>query len=152
MFMNKEYLVKNPDDFQIVISDILNGCKLNPLVITLEGDLGAGKTTFAQELGRYLEVAELITSPTFTIMKQYELVGKKFDKLVHIDAYRIESENELKPLRLEEIFARPNTIVCVEWPELIKSVLPDTAVPMSIKIAEGENRVVIITIPTNSGV
>jgi tRNA threonylcarbamoyladenosine biosynthesis protein TsaE len=121
------------------------------LVITLHGDLGAGKTTFTQQLGRELGVSEPITSPTFTIMRQYELQQKQYDSLVHIDAYRFETENEAKPLRLEEVFATPRAIVCVEWPERILSLLPKDVVSVVITIADGEERLVKIHFPEESG-
>lgn len=121
------------------------------MVITLEGDLGAGKTTFTQELGRNLGVTEQVTSPTFTIMKQYELDHELFDTLVHIDAYRFESEEEARPLRLEEIFTIPRAIVCVEWPERIPSLIPKTATSLTISIIEDEKRLVTVQYPTSGG-
>ena len=149
--MNKDYIVTKPQDFGEVIDDILAWHKDSAqptLVIALKGDLGAGKTTFTQTLGKHLGVEEAITSPTFTIMKQYELSDDRFDSLVHIDAYRIESEDETKPLRLEEIFIQPSTVVCVEWPEQIPSIVPDTAVLVSLNIIENETRNVTIQFPS----
>lgn len=146
--MNKEYRVTNPSEFQAVIVDIFNWYKetgLNTLIITLQGDLGAGKTTFTQELGRYLKIEEPITSPTFTIMKQYLVGHDCFDKLVHIDAYRIESESEAGPLRLNEMINQPRTIVCIEWPELVSSIIPNSAVQVSIEIGEDEIRTVKVS-------
>ena len=148
--MEREYKVTKPEDFNALIEEILVWQKdsgRNSLVIALQGDLGAGKTTFTQVLGRSLGVSEIITSPTFTIMKQYELHDGAFDLLVHVDAYRIESEDETKPLKLAEIFQRPNTIVCVEWPELIPSILPATAVRVGIEIDTDEARTVTVRTP-----
>ena len=66
------------------------------VVCALHGDLGAGKTTFTQTLARELGVEEIVTSPTFVIMKNYELTNQPFEKLVHIDAYRIEEIDEMR--------------------------------------------------------
>lgn len=143
--MNNEYRIKNPSEFQIVIDAILSWYKESnqeTLVIALRGDLGAGKTTFTQTLGRYLNIKEPITSPTFTIMKQYGVDDERFDQLIHIDAYRIESEDEMGPLRLKEIIQQPRKIVCIEWPERITTVVPDSAVQVEIVISEGEFRLV----------
>lgn len=142
--MEREYKIKKPKDFQLIIKDILAwfaDSKQETLVIALQGDLGAGKTTFTQELGLYLKIEEPITSPTFTIMKQYEPVHKNFNLLVHIDAYRIEDEAETGPLKLNEVFDRPKTIVCVEWPEQIPTVIPKTAVLVKLEIGNNETRI-----------
>ena len=148
--MNKEFRIKNPKDFELVIKDILNWHKdkgKKNLVIALQGDLGAGKTALTKILGEYLGVSEIINSPTFVIMKQYELSHELFDLLVHIDAYRIEDESEIGPLRLSEIIKRPKTIVCIEWPDLIPSIIPDQAVKVNIEIEQGETRKVSVITP-----
>jgi tRNA threonylcarbamoyladenosine biosynthesis protein TsaE len=75
-------------------------------------------------------------------MKQYPVLNEQFDQLVHIDAYRIDSEEEIEPLRLREIFKKPRTIICIEWPEQIPSVIPSSAVRIEIVISEGETRIV----------
>ncbi len=96
-------------------------------VIGLSGDLGAGKTTLAKSIAEMLGVQDTVQSPTFVIAKFYPTTGDVFNSLVHIDAYRIESIDELAPLGWQEILTRPGTIVIVEWPERIESALPDTA-------------------------
>lgn len=145
--MEKEYQIANPTDFQKMIEDIFAWYQskgTDTLVIALQGDLGAGKTTFTQELGRYLKIIEPITSPTFTIMKRYELKHEQFDQLVHIDAYRFEDEKEAKPLQLQETIQQPRTIVCIEWPELIPSVIPETAVRIKLQIIADESRIATV--------
>ncbi len=143
--MKNKYSVNKPEDFKEVVLDIFNTFeKANPLVITLEGDLGAGKTTFTQELGKYLGVEEQINSPTFTIMKQYEIKYKKFNTLVHIDAYRIENDNEIGPLKLTDTISQKNHIVCIEWPEQIPSILSETDLKLKIEINNDQSRTVTV--------
>lgn len=145
--MEKTYQIEKPADFENVIKDILTNPKISTkesLIIALQGDLGAGKTTFTQELAKYLGVTETVNSPTFTLMKQYDLDHIQFDTLVHMDAYRLESETETKPLRLKELFLTPRTIVCVEWPEVIPASIPAEAVWMKIKIGKDELRIVTV--------
>jgi tRNA threonylcarbamoyladenosine biosynthesis protein TsaE len=93
-------------------------------VVGLVGDLGAGKTTFVQLLAKQLGVAEVVTSPTYLIMREYETTHPVFKRLVHMDAYRIEDISELGPLRFSEVLARPDTLVCIEWVDRIKDALP----------------------------
>ncbi len=146
--MNKEFIVTNPKEFKVVIEEILSqyfGDKMDALVIALQGDLGAGKTTFAQQLANYLEVKEVVTSPTFAIMKQYDLSHAQFDRLIHVDAYRFESEAEAGPLGLAVLMRQSRLIVCVEWPELIPSIVPEEAVWVKIENKEGETRLVTVS-------
>ena len=98
-------------------------------VIGLSGNLGAGKTAFVKAVARALNIEETVTSPTFVIMKIYEIRssvaenggetvdGKNWKRLVHIDLYRLEKKEELKALNLEDVVNDPNNLVMVEWPE-----------------------------------
>ena len=145
--MRREYVIETPTAYPEVITDILTKYTAGneeTLLLALSGDLGAGKTTFVQELAKYLGVVEPVTSPTFTIMKQYELPQGVFDHLIHIDAYRMESEIEARPLRLSEILTTPRTIVCIEWPERIASYIPEKAIKILITCGKGEARQVVV--------
>ncbi len=116
------------------------------IIICLEGELGSGKTTFAQGLLEGLGVEGPYTSPTFLIMKKYQgeiLLKSKFQTLnklktlsvrrgkqmkfkvniYHFDAYRVEA-NDILDLGWEEIIADKNNIVIVEWPERIRKIIP----------------------------
>jgi tRNA threonylcarbamoyladenosine biosynthesis protein TsaE len=114
-------------------------------VIALHGDLGAGKTTLVQTIGATLAVAEVITSPTFTIMKQYDTSDADFETLVHMDAYRIDSLEELRPLRFSELLAIPKTLVCIEWAEKIKEMLPESILQITIEVENEDARTVHIS-------
>lgn len=145
--METQYDVPKPSSFKTLVKDLVNENKNSDkdnLIILLEGDLGAGKTTFTQQLGEYLGIKEIITSPTFTIQKIYPLEHPDFDQMVHIDAYRIESQDEVGPLRIEETLKMPRTIVCIEWPKNISDVIPSNAKKLQISIVEGDNRTVMI--------
>lgn len=146
---DKKYTVTTPTDFGPVITVVLEQAMTidsQAAVVTLTGDLGAGKTTFTQQLAKHLGVTEPVVSPTFGIMKGYELEGNQcFDQLVHIDAYRIEDISEAGPLRLTELFQQPRTLVCLEWPEKISEILPSKKVEVAIQIKEGETRQVTIS-------
>ena len=95
-------------------------------LITLSGELGAGKTSFTQGVARALGIQESVTSPTFVLEKVYELPeGKKFKKLIHIDAYRLEGEGALKPLGFDELLNEPSNLMVLEWPERVAQELPE---------------------------
>lgn len=145
--MTKEFLVPTLDDFAPVFDVLLADDYSSTLLIALHGDLGAGKTAFTQQLAKYLGVAETVTSPTFTIMKQYVLPGGLFNQLIHIDAYRFEAESEAKPLRLERVFIQPHTVVCVEWPERIEGLIPKQAVHIHIAVNPDQSRTVRVDLP-----
>ncbi|HEY4510838.1 MAG TPA: tRNA (adenosine(37)-N6)-threonylcarbamoyltransferase complex ATPase subunit type 1 TsaE [Candidatus Paceibacterota bacterium] len=102
-------------------------------LIALSGDLGAGKTTLAQAIGRTLGVKEKIPSPTFLVMRSYATHHPRFSRFVHIDAYRVESVDELKLLGFEKILKEEETLICVEWPERIESLLPREGVHIHFK-------------------
>jgi tRNA threonylcarbamoyladenosine biosynthesis protein TsaE len=117
-------------------------------VLALSGDLGAGKTTFVQLLAKELLITEVVTSPTFTIMKMYEVgAGRQFENLIHMDAYRIESEEELRPLRLLELLQNPKSLICIEWAEKIKDILPKDTIHLNFSIKDGEGREIVVERP-----
>lgn len=111
-------------------------------VLALEGEVGAGKTTFVQTLAQTLGVREVVTSPTFVVMKLYETSDPYFTRLVHIDAYRIESDIEMQPLHFIDMLADPHTLICIEWPEHIASLLPSTAKTIKWAVQDDTSRIV----------
>ena len=112
-------------------------------VIGLSGELGAGKTAFVKELARTLGIDEEVTSPTFVIMKSYAIPNHPFfTMLTHVDAYRIERDDEMEVLKFRDVLADPKRLVAIEWPERVKNFLPETAIPVSIEITDGETRTV----------
>ena len=98
--------------------------KNTAIVVALVGDLGAGKTTFVQALGKELGVTETMQSPTYVLMKKYQTTNSKFQTLIHIDAYRLENPEEFTALRPEQFLQDPKTLVVVEWPEKVAGALP----------------------------
>lgn len=93
-------------------------------IFALVGDLGSGKTTFTQAFLRALGVKEKITSPTFLIIKNYELRISNYKRVYHIDCYRLNNEKELLNLGFTKILADPKNIVLIEWADKVKDLLP----------------------------
>ena len=139
------YTVSTLADYQPLIAELLGGPADTTRVIALHGDLGAGKTTFVQQLGQVLGVTDPITSPTFTIMNRYETSHTVWHTLLHMDAYRIEEIAELTPLHFNELLTKPNTIFCIEWAELIADALPVYTTHLTLSTGVHEDRSVTIT-------
>lgn len=109
-------------------------------LVCLYGDLGAGKTTFVQGLAEGLGITKKIISPTFIIVRTYELANKHF---YHMDLYRIETENDVESLGLKEIMQDPNNIVVMEWPEKIENMLPKKRQNIFLKYIDDIKREII---------
>ena len=107
-------------------------------LVLLSGELGAGKTTFAQELARALGVREEVTSPTFTLILEYTS-GRL--PLLHCDAYRLEglAAPELEDVGVWEFLARTDAVRLLEWPEIIAGYLPRPAWKIAL-LFEGDAR------------
>lgn len=112
-------------------------------IVALSGDLGAGKTTFAQGIARALGVEEAVTSPTFVLEKIYELTGQKWARLIHIDAYRLKSEHELEVLGWKEIARDCGNLILIEWPEMVAELIPADAIRIMIS-GDGDTREVSV--------
>lgn len=109
----------------------------------LSGPLGAGKTTFVRGFLRALGVRGVISSPTFTLVKHYHL-GSSKRPVMHLDAYRITAQAELRALELHEFLAHPDALVFVEWPERLPWVSWPAAAHIRLRLA-GRGRRIRIT-------
>jgi tRNA threonylcarbamoyladenosine biosynthesis protein TsaE len=98
-------------------------------VICLEGDLGAGKTTLTQSIAKGMLIDDYVTSPTFTIIKEYS--GRL--NLYHMDAYRLESEDDMIDLGYDE-YINSDGVCIIEWASKIKGLLPKSAININITI------------------
>lgn len=129
-------------------------------IIALHGDLGGGKTTFTQGIARGLGIKRRIISPTFVIVRQYNLrdyssSGAQRSREVikadssrqartinfyHIDLYRVESLKDIEMLGIEEIINDPKNIVVIEWAEKIKDLLPKERIDIHFEYISDDKR------------
>lgn len=110
-------------------------------ILALYGNLGSGKTTFTQELAKVLGITERVISPTFILEKIYKLSGhSRFLHLIHIDAYRLESVDELKTLGWDELIKEKENLIVIEWADKIEEALPENTTRMYFKFIDEEKR------------
>lgn len=125
-------LITNSEFETIEIAQNIESEKFPNMVICLNGELGSGKTMFVKGIANALGINEVITSPTFNIIKEYD--GEL--PLYHLDVYRLdEASNDIG---IEEYFSKGG-IVVIEWAENIKDILPEERLDVKIKVL-GENK------------
>lgn len=111
-------------------------------LVTLSGELGAGKTAFVKAVAHALGVEDVVTSPTFVLEKIYSLSNNSFKRLVHIDAYRLEKGADLAPLGFDELMQDAGNLILLEWPEKVADALPIPAVCISIVSNSDDSRMI----------
>jgi tRNA threonylcarbamoyladenosine biosynthesis protein TsaE len=105
-----------------------------PLIITLAGELGTGKTTLAQAICRGYQVEGEVTSPTYALVHQY---SSPRSPVYHIDLYRLDSPEQLTNLGWDDIIAS-NSLIIVEWPDRAGDRLPHDHIPIDLEYAPGD--------------
>ena len=100
------------------------GPQKHAVVIALEGELGAGKTTFVKAFAKAFGIKAHITSPTFVLLKGYGLQVTGYRFLYHVDAYRLKNYRDLLPLGVKEVMTNPENIILIEWADRVKPILP----------------------------
>ena len=143
-FMPTE-IVERSDDMEALGGRIL--ASLSPCegatVLALHGNLGAGKTTLTQAIARSLGVTDTVRSPTFVILQTYPLHSEsRFTTLTHIDAYRIDDEEELRVLGWAELLTDPGRLIVIEWPERVLGLIPPSAIHVHIEIGKDTERII----------
>ena len=118
------------------IGKIISRCLEKGTVICLDGDLGVGKTSLTQFIAKEFGVSEYITSPTFTIIKEYE--GRL--PFYHMDVYRIDSEDDMYDLGYDE-YIYSEGVTVIEWSHKINGILPDERINIEIQRLDDTRRI-----------
>jgi tRNA threonylcarbamoyladenosine biosynthesis protein TsaE len=118
------------------------------LVISLEGALGGGKTTFLKGLAKIFQIQNVL-SPTFIIYRSYPLKDAPFKEFYHFDFYRLEKPKELKVLGWEEKIADPRKIIVVEWGDKFPSLLPVQKIKIEFKFKKLKEREIVFHFPSS---
>lgn len=137
--MKKIYLTNCEAETRIVACRLAESVT-SGTVICLRGDLGVGKTVFAKGFCAALGVAEHVSSPTFTLVNEYELAG---GMLYHFDLYRVEDADELYEIGFLD-FVNGESISLIEWPERAEDVLPEKRIDVTIIRTEEDGRRITI--------
>ncbi len=118
--------------------------KERALVVALKGELGSGKTTFLQGFGKGLGIKSKILSPTFVILRKFQIPASNFKYFYHIDCYRIKKPEELLILGFKEIISSPKNIVAIEWAEKVIKLLPEESIILKFDLEKKEERKIVI--------
>lgn len=133
-----EYKIKTKSaDETFKLAENFESEKFKNMVICLYGELGSGKTIFAKGIAKAIGIEEDITSPTFTIVKEYD--GEM--PFYHMDVYRLEESDQ--NIGIEEYYDKGGVVV-IEWAETIKDRLPKQRLDITIKVIDDNTRVLVI--------
>ena len=136
----KTYTVNSIDSLKEIVIDLLE--LLNDhQVVALEGQMGAGKTTFVQQVLKAMGIEELDGSPTYSLINQYE--SPFFGTVYHLDLYRLNSLEEIFDIGIEELLYQ-KCICLIEWPEKMIELLPDNTIWVYLRVEEDFSRTITI--------
>ena len=140
MVIDVEYkIISNSELETIELAQNIESEKFENMIICLDGELGSGKTVFTKGIANALGIEESITSPTFTIIKEYT-DGEM--PLYHMDVYRLDGNTD--GVGIEEYYNK-NGIVVIEWAKTIKDVLPEERLEIKFKVIDENRRSITIT-------
>ncbi|MBE6138472.1 MAG: tRNA (adenosine(37)-N6)-threonylcarbamoyltransferase complex ATPase subunit type 1 TsaE [Firmicutes bacterium] len=134
-----EYKITSKSEMDTIeLAQNIESEKFPNMVICLDGELGSGKTMFTKGIATALGIKETITSPTFTIIKEYD--GEL--PLYHMDVYRLDGDTD--GVGIEEYFEKGG-IVIIEWASTIKDILPNEYLHIKFKVVDENKRTLVIT-------
>jgi len=136
----KTYSVNSIDSLKDIVIDLLE--LLNDHhIVALEGQMGAGKTTFVQQVLKAMGIEELDGSPTYSLINQYE--SPFYGTVYHLDLYRLNSLEEIFDIGIEELLYQ-KCICLIEWPEKMIELLPDNTIWVYLRVEEDFSRTITI--------
>ena len=134
-----EYKITSRSEMDTIeLAQNIESEKFPNMVICLDGELGSGKTMFTKGFADAMGIEENITSPTFTIIKEYS--GEL--PLFHMDVYRLDGETD--GVGIEDYFSKDGVVI-IEWASMIKDILPDEYLSVKFKLLDENKRTIIIT-------
>ena len=143
--MDQEVISKSAEETVSLGEQFAQEHLLPGSLVLLRGDLGAGKTQFAKGIARSYGLAEEdISSPTYSLVNEYELSSGEIKKLFHLDCFRFEKPEELIELGVEEYLYPKDAVTIIEWPERIEAFLPSSRIEVLIDtLGMNERRITV---------
>ena len=143
-----EFVTRSPAA-TVAIGEALAVCLLDGDVVLLHGDLGAGKTTLAKGIASALGVEDVVSSPSFALVNEYDTrPAAAVTRLYHLDLYRLGNEDDLASIGIEDFMAPADGITLVEWPERASTALPERFFLVEIElVGSGSRRLRFEAIP-----
>lgn len=161
-----EYITTNPKETEklagFLFEKFTKTDRKKAMVIALEGELGAGKTTFTRGLARKLKIKNKIKSPTFNLIKNYPITDyglrikksvkadnsqfaiRNFNYLYHLDCYRLRDHKDLKTIGIKEILNDSANIVLIEWSDRVQKILPKNHIRIHIDHLDRNTRKLVV--------
>ena len=125
--MNFSFIIKNENELDEIAQQVLK--KYNLKIFLFYGEMGVGKTRFIKSLCKGLDVLDVVSSPTFSIVNQY--LNKNDDFIYHFDFYRTNNKEEIFDIGYEE-YIYSSSYCFIEWPEKIESLLPNNYIKIEM--------------------
>lgn len=153
LFFKKRYISKSASKTRslgsffakIILKTVSQKCAI---ILALQGELGAGKTTFLQGFARGLGAKERAQSPTFVIVRKYKIKKQKRGpkNFYHIDCYRINRPREIIKLGFNKMVSSSENIIAIEWADKISSVLPKNSLRLRFQVVGKKTRKIKLSI------
>lgn len=140
----QEFISHNLADTEKIAQNLLSNLG-GKSILALSGSLGAGKTTFVKFLAAALGVKENITSPTFVLLKVYGVEKQLYKKFVHVDCYRLDGNEDLADIGLQDYVSDDSNLVLIEWADKISNLPQDKVLNIKIEILGETSRKFIIS-------
>jgi tRNA threonylcarbamoyladenosine biosynthesis protein TsaE len=135
-----EIVTQSPAE-TIAVGQALAGYLYDGDVVLLHGDLGAGKTTLAKGIAAALGVGDVVSSPSFSLVNEYDTgLAVPVSRLYHLDLYRLQDEDDLASIGFDDLVASTGGVVIVEWPERAATVLPERFLLIEIESVGSDDR------------
>lgn len=131
---------RSPSD-TVAIGKVLASCLRDGDVVLLHGDLGAGKTTLTKGIAAALEIEDVVSSPSFSLVNEYDTgLTTAVTRLYHLDLYRLQGEDELASIGFDDFVAPTDGVTIVEWPERAATALPERFLLIEIETVGSDSR------------
>ena len=134
--MNLSFVIKNENELDEIAQQVLK--KYNLKIFLFYGEMGVGKTRFIKSLCKGLNVLDVVSSPTFSIVNQY--LNKNNDFIYHFDFYRTINKEEIFDIGYEE-YIYSSSYCFIEWPEMIESLLPNNYIKIEMILDRNNRRI-----------